>query len=95
MLLLFFCEDDVDDVVDVVGVVDVVDVVGVVDVVDVVVARLVLVRVFSVRWFFFQFSSKNYRCSGVFAILRFFFNCVMKAFVLFVTSVGSPEAKFK
>ena len=52
MLLLFFCEDDVDDVVDVVGVVDVVDVVGVVDVVDVVVARLVLVRVFSVRWFF-------------------------------------------
>ena len=53
MLLLFFCEDDVDDVVDVVGVVDVVDVVGVVDVVDVVVARLVLVRVFSVRWFFF------------------------------------------
>ena len=85
MLLLFFCEDDVDDVVGVVGV----------DVVDVVVARLVLVRVFSVRWFFFQFSSKNYRCSGVFAILRFFFNCVMKAFVLFVTSVGSPEAKFK
>lgn len=81
MLLLFFCEDDVDDVVDVVGV-------------DVVAARLVLVRVFSVRWFF-SVQFKKLSVFWGFCNLTFFFNCVMKAFVLFVTSVGSPEAKFK
>ena len=62
MLLLFFCEDDVDDVVGVVGV----------DVVDVVVARLVLVRVFSVRWFFFSSVQKTIGVLGFLQSYVFF-----------------------